>query len=105
MERMRRGPHGKTAARRVEILDAALALSGRSGYRSGSIREIAGAVGMSQAGLLQGMASCAIARRSRDSLRHDVPEPVDGEARYARGRPCHWIQSWSSRTPKAGFRW
>jgi hypothetical protein len=31
MERMRRGPYGKTAARRVEILDAALAVFGRSG--------------------------------------------------------------------------
>jgi len=48
----RRGPYRKTAARQQEILDAALAVFGRSGYRSGSIREIAEAVGMSQAGLL-----------------------------------------------------
>lgn len=48
----RRGPYRKTAERRREILDAALAVFGRSGYRAGSIREIAEAVGMSQAGLL-----------------------------------------------------
>ncbi len=48
----RRGHYRKTAARQQEILDAALAVFGRSGYRSGSIREIAEAVGMSQAGLL-----------------------------------------------------
>lgn len=48
----RRGPYRKTAARQREILDSALAVFGRSGYRAGSIREIAEAVGMSQAGLL-----------------------------------------------------
>jgi AcrR family transcriptional regulator len=48
----RRGPYRKTAARQRDILDAALAVFGRSGYRAGSIREIAEAVGMSQAGLL-----------------------------------------------------
>jgi AcrR family transcriptional regulator len=48
----RRGPYRKTAARQQDILDAALAVFGRSGYRSGSIREIADAVGISQAGLL-----------------------------------------------------
>jgi AcrR family transcriptional regulator len=48
----RRGPYRKTAARQQDILDAALAVFGRSGYRSGSIREIAESVGMSQAGLL-----------------------------------------------------
>jgi AcrR family transcriptional regulator len=48
----RRGPYRKTAARQQEILDAALAVFGRSGYRSGSIREIAETVGMSEAGLL-----------------------------------------------------
>lgn len=48
----RRGPYRKTAARQQEILDAALTVFGQSGYRSGSIREIAEAVGMSQAGLL-----------------------------------------------------
>lgn len=48
----RRGPYRKTAARQQEILDAALTVFGRSGYRAGSIREIAEAVGLSQAGLL-----------------------------------------------------
>jgi AcrR family transcriptional regulator len=48
----RRGPYRKTAGRQQEILDAALAVFGRAGYRSGSIREIAEAVGISQPGLL-----------------------------------------------------
>lgn len=48
----RRGPYRKSAARQRDILDAALAVFGRAGYRAGSIREIAEAVGMSQAGLL-----------------------------------------------------
>lgn len=47
-----RGPYRKTAARRAEILDAALAVFGRSGFRGGSLREIAEVVGISQAGLL-----------------------------------------------------
>jgi len=47
-----RGPYRKTAARRQDILDAALTVFGQSGYRSGSIREIAETVGISQAGLL-----------------------------------------------------
>ncbi|HTW11492.1 MAG TPA: TetR/AcrR family transcriptional regulator, partial [Solirubrobacteraceae bacterium] len=42
----RRGPYRKTAGRQQEILDAALTVFGRSGYRSGSIREIAETVGI-----------------------------------------------------------
>ncbi|WP_433325263.1 substrate-binding domain-containing protein [Spirillospora sp. CA-294931] len=48
----RRGPYRKSIERRREILDAALLVFGRSGYRSGSIREIAELVGMSAPGLL-----------------------------------------------------
>ncbi|MEU0932967.1 TetR/AcrR family transcriptional regulator [Embleya sp. NPDC005971] len=48
----KRGAYAKTEARRTEILDAALAAFGRSGYRAGSVREIAKLVGMSPAGML-----------------------------------------------------
>ncbi|MEV6131127.1 TetR/AcrR family transcriptional regulator [Streptomyces violaceusniger] len=48
----RRGPYAKTKALRGEIIDAALVVFGRSGYRAGSIREIAEIVGMTQAGVL-----------------------------------------------------
>ncbi len=48
----KRGPYAKTKATRAAILDAALDVFARGGYRAGSIRDIATAVGMSEAGLL-----------------------------------------------------
>lgn len=50
--RSKRGTYAKTEARRTEILDAALAAFAKSGYRAGSVREIAKLVGMSPAGML-----------------------------------------------------
>ncbi|GAA2025904.1 TetR/AcrR family transcriptional regulator [Catenulispora yoronensis] len=47
-----RGPYAKSRRRREEILDAALEVFAQSGYRAGSISEIAERVGMSRAGLL-----------------------------------------------------
>ncbi|NTV38385.1 MAG: TetR/AcrR family transcriptional regulator [Demequinaceae bacterium] len=47
-----RGPYAKTKATRQRILDAALAVFAESGFRSGSLREIADRVGLSDAGLL-----------------------------------------------------
>lgn len=47
-----RGPYRKTRDVRRRILDAALEVFAQSGYRSGSLREIATRVGMSEAGLL-----------------------------------------------------
>nr|AGU09820.1 Bacterial regulatory protein, tetR family [uncultured organism] len=47
-----RGSYAKTAARRREILEAGIEVFSSNGFRSGSIREIAERVGMSQAGLL-----------------------------------------------------
>jgi AcrR family transcriptional regulator len=52
-----RGAYAKSAARREEILAAGVQVFSASGYRSGSIREIADVVGMSQAGLLHHFAS------------------------------------------------
>ncbi|GAB3191226.1 TetR/AcrR family transcriptional regulator [Nesterenkonia suensis] len=48
----RRGSYAKGLARRREILRTALEVVARSGYSSASVRELAGAVGLSQAGLL-----------------------------------------------------
>ncbi len=48
----RRGSYAKGVAKRGEILDAALAVIGRDGYSRATVREIAGAVGLSQNGLL-----------------------------------------------------
>ncbi|WP_460524074.1 TetR/AcrR family transcriptional regulator [Humibacter antri] len=47
-----RGSYAKTEAKRNAILDAALEVFAESGYRAGSIREIADRVGMSEAGML-----------------------------------------------------
>ena len=47
-----RGEYAKSAQRRREILDASLEVFATSGFRSGSLRDIAEKVGMSQAGLL-----------------------------------------------------
>lgn len=50
--RRRRGEYAKSEATRAAILDAALGVFAESGYRAGSLREIAQRVGMSEAGLL-----------------------------------------------------
>ena len=47
-----RGRYAKTAATRDAILDAALAVFAKSGFRAGSLRDIAKLVGMSEAGML-----------------------------------------------------
>lgn len=52
-----RGPYAKGRAKREEILDLALELFSRKGYDRTSIREIARAVGLSQAGLLHHFSS------------------------------------------------
>ncbi len=52
-----RGEYAKSAARRAEILHASVQVFAESGFRGGSIREIAERVGISQAGLLHHFAS------------------------------------------------
>jgi AcrR family transcriptional regulator len=47
-----RGPYAKTAARRAHILDVALEVFGKQGYRGGSVRTIAQRVGLTDAGVL-----------------------------------------------------
>jgi AcrR family transcriptional regulator len=49
--------YAKGLAKREEILDAALEVIARNGYRRTSVRELAAAVGLSQAGLLHYFAS------------------------------------------------
>ncbi|MCP2635195.1 TetR/AcrR family transcriptional regulator [Microbacterium sp. HD4P20] len=51
-KRKPRGEYAKSAATRTAILDAALEVFAESGYRAGSLREVAERVGMSEAGLL-----------------------------------------------------
>ena len=47
-----RGEYAKSRETRTAILDAALEVFSQSGYRAGSLREVAERVGMSEAGLL-----------------------------------------------------
>jgi AcrR family transcriptional regulator len=47
-----RGPYRKSAATRTTILDAALEVFAVSGFHSGSLRDVARLVGMSEAGIL-----------------------------------------------------
>lgn len=47
-----RGEYAKSSQTRTAILDAALEVFSQSGYRAGSLREVAERVGMSEAGLL-----------------------------------------------------
>lgn len=50
--RRRRGSYAKGVAKRDEILTRALEVIAREGYRGASVKELAAAVGLSQAGLL-----------------------------------------------------
>lgn len=50
--RKQRGPYAKGEQKREEILDQAVETIGRFGYHAASMREIAAACGLSQAGLL-----------------------------------------------------
>lgn len=47
-----RGPYAKGVAKRAQILDAALEVIDRNGYSGATVKELAGAVGLSQNGLL-----------------------------------------------------
>lgn len=74
-----RGAYAKGVAKREEILDAALAVIARNGYQRTSVRDIAEAVGLSQAGLLHYFASkdalfVEILRRRDDVDRERLPE-------------------------------
>jgi len=77
----RRGTYAKTAARRREILEAGLEVFSTMGFRSGSIRDIADRVGISQAGLLHHFATkndlLAAVLDLRDDIARDHFSPED----------------------------
>ena len=84
-----RGPYSKTARRRIEILDAALDVFAQSGYRSGSLRDVAAQVGISEAGVLHHFPSksalLTAVLEHRDELARDAVsfDPDDGLATLA----------------------
>src|SRR5688500_2675049 len=69
-----RGPYAKTAAKRAEILRVALEAYAASGHQGPSLRTIAEAVGLSEAGVLHHFAS-------KDELLVAVLEARDEGAR------------------------
>jgi len=84
--RRRRGTYAKTEDTRHRILEAALEVFSESGYRSGSLRDVAARVGMSEAGLLHHYANKSSLLQAVLDLRDErafdlVPvDPEDGEA-------------------------
>ncbi|CAH0220369.1 HTH-type transcriptional regulator SrpR [Microbacterium oxydans] len=88
--RAARGEYAKTEARRKAILDAALEVFSESGYRSGSLREIAQRVGISEAGVLHHFTNKvalleAVLDHRDDRSRELVPLEFDDGARMLRG--------------------
>ncbi|WP_349309128.1 TetR/AcrR family transcriptional regulator [Microbacterium sp. MM2322] len=86
----RRGTYAKTEATRQAILDAALEVFSGSGYRSGSLREIAVRVGMSEAGLLHHFRNKsalleAVLAAKDDRARSIVPSDSEDGAAVLRG--------------------
>ena len=81
-----RGEYAKTSAKRTAILDAALEVFAESGYRAGSLRDVAQKVGMSEAGLLHhfpnksALLAAVLDRRDQHSLERVPFDEVDGAA-------------------------
>lgn len=87
-----RGSYAKGLAKREEILTRALEVVAREGYRGASVKEIAEAVGLSQAGLLHYFDSkeelfTEILRKrdERDAGVFDPPTPTGDLAEYREG--------------------
>ena len=83
-----RGPYAKGTAKREEIIERAIEAFGKTGYHGTSMREIATACGLSQAGLLHHFASkeailLAIVEY-RETVHPDAPDAANSpEARRA----------------------
>jgi AcrR family transcriptional regulator len=83
----RRGSYAKGVAKREEILERALEVIAREGYRGASVKELAEAVGLSQAGLLHYFESKEelfteiLRKRDERDMVHYGPVPrVDADA-------------------------
>jgi AcrR family transcriptional regulator len=83
----RRGSYAKGVAKREEILERALEVIAREGYRGASVKELAEAVGLSQAGLLhyfdskEELFTEILRKRDEVDMVHYGPlPPTDGEA-------------------------
>src|SRR5690606_20984100 len=77
-EDRKRGSYPKGQARKQQIVDVALAVFARSGYHSGSLREIARRVGLTPAGVMHHFAS-------KEELFTEVLRQRDEKVRAAAG--------------------
>lgn len=80
----RRGPRGSYAkgqARRKQIIDEALAVFSRTGFHSGSLREVARRVGLTPTGLMHHFAG-------KEELFSEVLQHRDAQVRAATGDPA-----------------
>ena len=80
-ERARRGSYAKGQARRQQIVDEAMHVFARSGFTSGSLREVAKRIGLTPAGLLHHFAS-------KEELFLEVLRQRDERVRAAAGDPA-----------------
>jgi AcrR family transcriptional regulator len=74
-----RGEYAKTPERRQQIVDAAVEVFSASGYRKGSLRDVAEKVGLSQAGLLHHFPSKEHLLQAVLSWRDDTSRRLIGE--------------------------
>jgi len=107
-----RGPYAKGVAKREEILTAALEVIAQHGYRKTSTRELANAVGLSEAGLLHYFGSkeqlFEAVLRARDAAdterlgdRADAIEGLSAIVRHNSGVPG-LVQLYSTYSAEAG---
>jgi AcrR family transcriptional regulator len=80
-ERTKRGSYAKGQARRQQIVDEAVGVFARSGFTSGSLREVAKRVGLTPAGLMHHFAS-------KEELFSEVLRQRDERVRDAAGDPA-----------------
>jgi len=106
-----RGPYAKGVAKRAEILRAALEVIARHGYRKTSTRELAAAVGLSEAGMLHYFGSkeklfeeVLRARDEADLERIDATDSIDGLQAVIRhnGTVPGLVQLYSTFSAEAG---
>jgi AcrR family transcriptional regulator len=74
-----RGEYAKTPERRQQIVDAAAEVFSSSGYRKGSLRDVADKAGLSQAGLLHHFPSKEHLLRAVLTWRDDMSAQLIGE--------------------------
>ena len=77
-----RGSYAKGQARRQQIVDEALAVFSRTGFRSGSLREIAKRVGLTPAGLMHHFADkeelfTEVLRQRDETVRRSAGDPAE----------------------------